>query len=166
MHALGGRLGQTIGQELHHHLLIGVVIEIGLQTDIHRRGKDPDTVFHTGGKRTEEIRQTEIRLSDRRRPLLAQQRDPGTPDDDVIAIAVGLENLEQGIHMITALQIGEAGLCLPLQASLLGGVLHLPGKEEIRPVDIRRQLRDIVNQSHLSTTLSPRSPENTTGCPI
>ena len=136
MHTLGGRLGQTVGQELYHHLLIGIVIKIGLQSHIHGRGKDPETVFHTGGKRPEIIGQTEIRLSDRRRTLLAQQRDPGTPDDNIIAIAIGIAYLEQGIHMITVFQLGETGLCLTLQAGLLRGILHLPGEEEIRPVDI------------------------------
>jgi hypothetical protein len=51
--------------------------------------------------------------------------------------------------MVFPLQLLQKGAGFPLQTVALCLLLHLPGKEEIGPVDIGYQLRDIVDEFHV-----------------
>jgi len=63
---------------------------------------------------------------------------------------VGIEELEEGMGTIFPFEGREAFLCLTTQSPLLGLILHLPGKEEIGPVDIGRHIGNIVRKYHIS----------------
>ncbi len=60
-------------------------------------------------------------------------------NNDIIAIGIGIIKFKEPIGMILPFQLFQKTLCLLTQTVFLGLILHLPGKEEIRPVDIRRQ---------------------------
>ena len=56
VHAFGSSLGQTVGQQLCHHFLIGVVLEFGFHTDVGTGGKEAYAV--AGGP--DEVSQRQI----------------------------------------------------------------------------------------------------------
>jgi hypothetical protein len=81
---------------------------------------------------------------------------PHSSNNNIITVAVGIEEFEESIGMIRPFQLTQHNLSLLKQTIFLCLVLHLPGKEKVRPVDIGRQFGDIVGEFHL----------NSTGCPI
>ena len=79
--------------------------------------------------------------------LLAQARYPTgscllTPDSftyhNIITIAIGLEEFKKPIGMIASFLLGQECFCFLTKTCFLFLVLHLPGIEEIYPVDIGR----------------------------
>ena len=131
VHQLGCRLGQTVGQQLGHHLLVGVRGEVGRHGAVDARGKEA----HAVGDRTDEVGQTEAGTA----RLLAQQGDvlaATAVEHDVVAVGMGLFDGEEGVGLIRMDNGVEKRVGLLAQTPLLTGRTHLPGVVEVAPVDV------------------------------
>ena len=147
--ALGSGLGQPVSQQLHHHLLVGVVREVGFKSRIHRGGKHAHMVVG----RTDEIGQTQEVA-----PwlLLSQTRYPGIANDDVVVLAMGIEQQENGVGAVcTGVSVEPfLGLLLQLRPVLLGHLVRAPGMEEVNPVDVGCHVGNGVMEYHTAWRLN------------
>ena len=108
VHALCCSLCQSVGQQLHHHLLIGVVVKVFLQTHIDSSGKKTYTVL----LRMYEISKTKTITTGL---LLAKQGDTvSVSEHDIVALAMGINQQEQGMGTIATFQVGQHMLRLLL----------------------------------------------------
>ena len=57
---------------------------------------------------------------------------------DIVTRAVGIKQFKEGGGVVFAFEGGEEGFGFLAKAGFFGGILHLPGEEEIGPVDVWR----------------------------
>ena len=140
---LGSSLCQSVAQGLCHHVEI-IIVPVGIHdSSIYRRTEHPNLVFLPVSQRANEISQTEIRCARSRRMLLAEHRKTELliQEQDIIPIAVGIEELEDGMAVKPVLPGGKHIQRFLLHLLLVAAWLpaQSPGMIEIEPVDIRHQ---------------------------
>ena len=141
---LGSSLCQSVAQGLCHHVEI-IIVPVGIHdSSIYRGTEHPNLVFLAQRQRTDEISQTEIRCARCRRMLLTEHRKTELliQKQDIIPIAVGIEELEDGMTMKSVLPGAKHIQRFLLHFLLVAAWLSAqsPGMIEIEPVDIGHQL--------------------------
>ena len=102
MQPLGSGFCQPVGQQLSHHLLIGIIVEVRLHTFVDTGGKDSQT----GSNRllslgSDEVGQTE---TGRARLLTQAGYSVSTGQNDVVALSPRVSDEQQGMCAIGSCQ--------------------------------------------------------------